>query len=139
MALCKPAYTFLVISTIALLIMFFQNVGNANMYCLGTYSCGVYSTSLIFLVKLFYILFWTWLLNIICDEASPLWSWFLVIFPFFLMFGSIALMLFNTLSIRYENLTFYDFYTPNRSWNEYVLSSADYFNPFSYVPQYFKP
>ena len=147
MALCQPAHTFLVISLIALLIMYFQNVGNVNMYCLGTYSCGVYSTYLVFLVKLFYIIFWTWLLNIICEEASPMWSWFLVIFPFFLMFGFIALMIFNNLSIRFENLHFSDFYNSGRSWEQYfggmtesgLIYGTSYLNPFAYVPNSLKP
>lgn len=147
MALCQPAYTFLVISLIALLVMYFQNVGNVNMYCLGTYSCGVYSTHLVFLVKLFYIIFWTWLLNIICQEASPIWSWFLVLFPFLLMFGFIAIMIFNNLTVGFENIHLSDFYNSNRSWEQYfggmtengLIYGKSYLNPFAYVPNSLKP
>jgi hypothetical protein len=96
--LCTPSYVYLVISMIALLIMYFQNVGNADMYCLGTYSCNVYSTSLVFLVKLVYILFWTWLLNLICQKGSTTLSWFLVFFPFLLMFLGIALTMYTTMN-----------------------------------------
>jgi len=39
--LCTPAYVYLVISGIALVIMFSQNIGNFNVYCLGTYNCSV--------------------------------------------------------------------------------------------------
>jgi hypothetical protein len=96
--LCTPSYVYLVISMFALLIMYFQNVGNADMYCLGTYSCSVYSTNLIFLIKLVYIIFWTWLLNLMCEKGSPMISWFLVILPFLIMFLTIAYTMYSTVN-----------------------------------------
>jgi len=128
--------------------MYFQNFANTDMYCLGTFSCGVYNTNLVFLVKFFYIIFWTWLLNLICDQASPTWSWFLVIFPFFMMFGFIALMFINNLSTRFQDFSVGKMFTPTRSWGEYfdyffslnsVENPISYVNPFSYVPSYLKP
>jgi hypothetical protein len=91
--LCTPSYVYLVISTIALIIMLFQNFGNANMYCLGSYTCNVSSTTLIFLIKILYVLFWTWILNLICRAGYSTISWFLVLLPFILMFVIISLMM----------------------------------------------
>ena len=84
--MCTPAYVYLVISTIALIVMAFQNLGNVNMYCIGSYSCNVSSVSMIFILKALYILFWTWVLNIICRGGAPGLAWFFVLLPYILMF-----------------------------------------------------
>ena len=89
--LCTPAYVYLVISVLAIIIMMVQNYGNVNTYCVGSYSCSVTSTVLIFLIKALYVLFWTWVLNLICRAGSPNLAWFLVLLPFILFFVFIAL------------------------------------------------
>lgn len=91
--LCTPAYVYLVISGIALAVMFLQNLGNVNLYCLGSYSCEVSNTSMLFVIKLLYILFWTWLLNVICRGGATAFAWALVLFPIILMFLMIATMM----------------------------------------------
>jgi hypothetical protein len=91
--LCTPAYVYLVISSIALVVMFLQNVGNSNVYCLGTYSCEVSNTTMIFVIKLLYVLFWTWLLNIICRGGASAFAWVLVLMPFIILFLLLALMM----------------------------------------------
>lgn len=91
--LCTPAYVYLVISAIAIIIMFFQNFGNTNTYCLGSYSCEVTNTFVIFAVKIIYVVFWTWILNIICKSGATPIAWFLLLLPFILFFILIALML----------------------------------------------
>jgi hypothetical protein len=91
--LCTPAYVYLVISVIFLLVASFQNYGNINTYCLGDYSCDVTSTTMIFLIKVIYILFWTWILNLMCNAGAAGIAWFLVLLPFILMFILIALMM----------------------------------------------
>lgn len=91
--LCNPASLYLVLSVAALAIMFFQNIGSENVYCLGIYECNVSSVSLIFIIKILYILFWTWVLNLICKAGYPVVSWFLVLFPFVLFFILIAAFL----------------------------------------------
>jgi hypothetical protein len=91
--LCTPAYVYLVISSIALAVMFMQNIGNTKIYCLGSYSCDVSDTSMIFVIKLIYILFWTWLLNIICRGGATAFAWALVLLPFIMLFLVIAMMM----------------------------------------------
>ena len=93
--LCSPAYVYLIISVFALIVMLAQNLGsgNVNTYCLGDYSCSTSSLSLLFVAKLIYVLFWTWVLNLICRAGVPALSWFLVLFPFILMFILIAIMM----------------------------------------------
>jgi hypothetical protein len=99
--LCTPASVYLVLSVLALVIMVFQNIGSENIYCLGTYECSVSSVSLIFIIKILYILFWTWVLNLICRAGLPMLSWFLVLFPFVLFFILIAAFLFTNQAIPY--------------------------------------
>lgn len=89
--LCTPALVYLVISSIAILIMFFQNFGNRNVYCLGSYNCDA-NVSMVFIIKILYVLFWTFILNILCRQGYKSFAWFLVLFPFILFFILIALL-----------------------------------------------
>ena len=88
--LCTPAYVYLVISGIALVVMYIQNIGNHDIYCLGSYNCDVTNTNMIFIMKALYVVFWTWLLNIICRGGAPSFAWLLVLFPFILLFVMIG-------------------------------------------------
>lgn len=90
--LCTPSYVYLVISLIALAVMVYQNIGNIDQYCVGTMSCTVSNTALIFIIKVVYILFWTWVLNLICNAGAPGIAWFLLLLPFILMFIFISLL-----------------------------------------------
>jgi hypothetical protein len=91
--LCNPSLFYLVISMAAIIVMAFQNVGGTNVYCLGSYNCNVSSVSMVFLLKIIYVLFWTWVLNIICRGGSPALAWFLVLIPYILLFVLVGLML----------------------------------------------
>lgn len=94
--LCSPAYVYLVISITALLVMMFQNMGNTNKYCLGLYSCETTHTGMIFVIKVLYILFWTWFLNVICRGGATGFAWFLVLLPFILMFITLGAFIINS-------------------------------------------
>jgi hypothetical protein len=99
--LCDPAYVYLVISTMAITVMFLQNyfiVQNRfgspdhNVYCLGSFSCDVSNVGTIFVIKIMYVLVWTWILNLICYAGAPGLSWLLVLLPFLLFFILLAQM-----------------------------------------------
>jgi hypothetical protein len=93
--LCSPAALYFIVSIFALLMILFQNLGNSNSYHMGNFSCRVPSTTLIFIVKLIYILFWTWILNLICKDGHTGISWLLVLFPFILFFILIGMIMIN--------------------------------------------
>ena len=95
--LCTPSYVYLVISSIALIVMLYQNIGNVNTYCLGSYSCNVSSTALIFIIKAVYILFWTWILNLMCKSNASNIAWLVLLLPVIIMFVLTAAMMINEL------------------------------------------
>ena len=64
--LCAPAKFYLVVSIFSFLFMFIQNLGNDQIFCLGELGCYSENSIYILLFKSIYIVFWTWLLNIIC-------------------------------------------------------------------------
>ena len=76
-------------------MILFQNLGNSNSYHVGNFSCRVPSTVLIFIIKLIYILFWTWILNLICKDGHTGVSWLLVLLPFILLFVLIGMLMIN--------------------------------------------
>ena len=93
--LCTPAYVYLVISVIALIVLMFQNGGNVDVYCVGSFECEVPSTALIFFIKFIYVAFWTFVLDSICKAGHKQISWFLVVFPFILFFILVGLLMLN--------------------------------------------
>ena len=95
--LCTPSYVYLVISSIALIVMLYQNIGNVNTYCLGSYSCNVSSTALIFIIEAVYILFWTWILNLMCKANATSIAWLVLLLPVIIMFVLLAAMMVSDL------------------------------------------
>ena len=95
--LCTPSYVYLVISSIALIVMLYQNIGNVNTYCLGSYTCNVSSTALIFIIKAVYILFWTWILNLMCKANATSIAWLVLLLPVIIMFVLLAAMMVSDL------------------------------------------
>lgn len=94
--LCTPAMIYLAISMFSVVVIFIQNAffnGNSNVFCLGEYSCSTSSIYMVFIVKILYILFWTWILNLICGAGATGVAWFLVLLPFILMFVLLGLMM----------------------------------------------
>ena len=90
-----PASLYFVISMIALFIVLMQNLGNSNSYHVGSFSCRVPSTMAVFIIKLIYVLFWTYILNLICKDGHVGVSWLLVLLPWLLLFVMIGLLMIN--------------------------------------------
>jgi hypothetical protein len=91
--LCSPALFYFVLSVIGLILSALQNMGRRNTYILGSMTRRVPNTSLVFLIKIIYILFWTWILNLICKDGHTGISWFLVLIPFILLFSVVLLLM----------------------------------------------
>ena len=84
--LCTPSYIYFIISVLAITISVIQNIGNNKKYTLGSFSCRVPSCIAIFIIKVIYILFWTWILNLMCKDGHSGIAWFLVLLPFVMLF-----------------------------------------------------
>lgn len=91
--LCSPSYIYFIISILGLAMLAVQNLGNSQLYSLGSFSCRVPSTIAVFLIKLLYILFWTWILNLMCRDGHIGIAWFLVLLPFIFMFVIMGLVM----------------------------------------------
>lgn len=93
--LCTPSYVYFIISVLAIAISAVQNMGNRNKYTLGMFSCRVPSCVAVFVVKVVYILFWTWVLNLMCKDGHSGIAWFLVLLPFIMLFVIMGLVMMN--------------------------------------------
>jgi hypothetical protein len=93
--LCSPSLFYFVVSIVGLVLVTFQNLGNRSSYCVGSFSCRVPNTLLVLVVKLVYILFWTWVLNLICKDGHTGLSWLLVLLPWVLLLVMMGLLMLN--------------------------------------------
>jgi hypothetical protein len=93
--LCTPSLLYFVISILALVLVLFQNLGNNNSYHVGSFSCRVPNTAAVFIVKLIYILFWTYVLNLICKDGHTTLSWLLILLPWILLFVMMGILMLN--------------------------------------------
>jgi hypothetical protein len=73
----------------------FQNIGNTKSYHIGSFSMSVPNTLMVFIIKFVYVIFWTWLLNLLCKGGLSTLSWLLLLFPFILMFVVLGLIMIN--------------------------------------------
>lgn len=93
--LCTPAALYFIVSMLAIVMAVFQNMGNSSSYSVGTFSCRVPSTVLVFTIKLLYVLFWTWVLNLICKDGHVGISWFLILMPWLFLMAIIFMVMIN--------------------------------------------
>ena len=86
MSLCTPAFIYILLSSIGIIILAYQNYGNQNLYCVGNVNCPVESTTPVFIAKILYVLFCTFILNTLCSYGYYKLSWFILLLPFILFF-----------------------------------------------------
>ena len=92
MSLCTPAFIYILLSSIGIIIIAYQNYGNQNLYCVGNVNCPVQSTTPVFVAKILYVLFWTFILNTLCSYGYYKLSWFILLLPFILFFIVVSVM-----------------------------------------------
>jgi len=90
--ICPPAQFYFILSIVSLVIMGYQNLGNSTLYCIGDYNCDVPNTGMVFVIKLLYVVFWTWLLNVICRGGASWFAWLIVLLPILLLFIMVSMM-----------------------------------------------
>ena len=92
--LCAPAKLYLVLSAISIVAVLLQNLSAENLFCIGIYECSATVMAIVVALKLLYVVFWTWLLNLICKEGYSMVSWVLVLFPIVLFAFLLAVAIF---------------------------------------------
>ena len=81
-ALCSPAYIYLIISIIAIIVAMFQNAGRTRTYTFCGYTMNVDNTGIIFLIQGIIVVFWTIVLDSLCKNGFTQLSWLLLALPF---------------------------------------------------------
>jgi len=93
--LCTPSRVYFWVSMLVIVVAMLQNLGGSDhRYAFGTMSCRVPSCVMVFALKIIYVLFWSWLLNLMCRDGHGGVAWFLVLLPFVLFFAVLALATF---------------------------------------------
>lgn len=92
MSLCTPAFIYVVLSSIGIIILAYHNYENSNLYCVGNVKCPVQSTTPMFVAKVLYVIFWTFVLNTLCNYGYYKLSWFILLLPFIIFFIVIAVV-----------------------------------------------
>ncbi len=121
--LCTPAFLYFVLSMLGVLVSVVQNLGNSRRYNLGMLSTSVPSTFLVFVVKIIYILFWTWVLNLMCKDGHKEIAWFLVLIPFILLFLLQGSMMSGSVYEGFEDLPCPEGLEPNPAFDASELES----------------
>ena len=85
-SLCGPAYFYLVVSVLVVVLLVVQNLlnGNYNEFCVGSYKCDVPNVLIALAMKVLYVVFWTVILDALCKYGLKRLSWVLVLLPFVL-------------------------------------------------------
>jgi hypothetical protein len=91
--LCTPASLYFVISLVFLIILGVNNLEDSDRLCLGDYSCYVGNNTMVFLLNAIYILFWTFILDLMCKNGYSGLSWFVLLLPFIISFLILALIM----------------------------------------------
>jgi hypothetical protein len=89
---CTPASLYFAISMVSLIIVAAQNITGPNTVMrIGSVQTNVPNVLFIILFKFGFILFWTWILNLICKDGYSTVSWIIVLVPLIM---SVFIMLF---------------------------------------------
>ena len=101
--MCTPAIIYLLLSVFAFLVLVFTNMGNQTTLCVGDYECPVDNLFVIYFIKVLYIVFFTIILDSLCQNGWGAFSWFLVFLPiifFFVILGAFMIFKNSTSSVN---------------------------------------
>ncbi len=93
MKMCTPATIYFLISVIGLIVLGISNLNTPDRLCIGDYSCYVGNNTIVFIINAVYILFWTFILDLMCKNGYSSISWFILLLPFILMFIFFAIIM----------------------------------------------
>jgi len=91
--MCTPATIYFVISLFGLILLGVSNLETTDRLCIGEYSCYVGNNTIVFVLNAIYILFWTFILDLMCKNGYGSLSWFILLLPFILTFLFLAMIM----------------------------------------------
>lgn len=95
--LCTPSFIYFIISLFGLTLMGLQNLTNDdNSLCVGNYECTVGNKLLVFIINGIYILFWTFVLDLMCKAGYSELSWIIVLIPILLFFLFLGIIIYQS-------------------------------------------
>ena len=97
--MCTPATIYFVLSLIGLIMVGLNNLNNHDKVCIGDYNCYVGNNTTDFILNAIYILFWTFILDLMCKGGYSSLSWFVLLLPFIILF-----ILFAVLMVKDEGM-----------------------------------
>jgi hypothetical protein len=77
--LCQPALLYLVLNLVGMFMFYIQFVGG-----------NIMKDNMSFVIQFIYILFWTWILNIVCSLGFEMIAWGLFLFSFGLLYAMLG-------------------------------------------------
>lgn len=94
--LCTPSFIYFIISLFGLVLLGLQNLTNDdNSLCVGNYECTVGNKLLVFLINGIYILFWTFILDLMCKAGYSELSWIIILIPILLFFLFLGIIIYQ--------------------------------------------
>lgn len=91
--LCTPAFIYLALSVFGLLALIFENMGSdEKQLCIGTHRCDISNKGGMLVLNVLYILFWTFILDLLCKNGYTNISWFILLLPIFLYMITLVLL-----------------------------------------------
>jgi hypothetical protein len=95
--LCTPASIYFTLSIMGLILIGIQNMhGEEKLLCIGSYDCQVNNKSYIFVANLVYIIFWTFILDLMCKTGYKDLSWLVLLLPILTSFIYVGLLVYHT-------------------------------------------
>lgn len=91
--MCTPATIYFAISLIFLIILGLNNLEDSDRLCVGDYSCYVGNNTMVFVLNAIYILFWTFILDLMCKNGYSSLSWAILLLPFIISFLLLVLLM----------------------------------------------
>ena len=91
---CNPAFFYFTVSILGTIVMLIQN-REKDTHCVGNVNCRVPNSFITNVVNIITIIFWTWVVNIICSYGWVKTAWGLVLLPFIFMGLVVAVFAFS--------------------------------------------
>lgn len=81
-SICAPAYVYLIISLLGFILIAIYSRYNPSLSCAGSFMSDDSNDTMSYIIKILYVVFWGWVLNVLCEQGYSTVSWILVFLPF---------------------------------------------------------